>query len=102
MKTRGISIAVIGGVVMVIATMACQGRKDSDEKDKVEMAKAAKITVDQAIKTATDKTPGVVIEAELEKKDGKVVWEVEVVTTEGKTAEIHVDADSGVVMAEKK
>ena len=102
MNKLGIGVAVIGGVLIVITALACQGRSNSDEKDKVEMAKTAKITVEQAIKTATDKTPGVVIEAELEKKDGKVVWEVEVVTAEGKTAEIHVDADSGVVMAEKK
>ena len=93
MNKLGIGTALIAGVAIV----AC-----SEKNDKVEMSKAAKITIDQAVKAATEKTAGKVIEAELEKKDGKVVWEVEVVTTEGKTAEIHVDADSGVVMAEKK
>jgi uncharacterized membrane protein YkoI len=45
-----------------------------------------------------------VIEAELEKKHGKAVWEVEIVGEDGKVTEVHVDADSGAVVAaeEKK
>ena len=62
------------------------------------MSKTAKVTVEQAIKTATEKLAGKVIEAELEKKHGKAVWEVEIVGEDGKVTEVHVDADSGAVI----
>jgi uncharacterized membrane protein YkoI len=91
-------------VGVMLAGVGCDtkglfGDKEADEsKEAVEMASRAKVTIDQAIKTASDKQPGRVIEAELEKKHGKAVWEVEVVTAEGKIVEVHVDADSGAVI----
>ena len=74
-----------------------KGKKD-ESKETVEMAAMAKVTIDQAIKTATDKIPRKVVEAELEKKHGMLVWEVEVVTAENKVMEVHIDAESGAVI----
>ena len=71
---------------------------DKEKKGKAEMAAAAKVTIDQAIKTASDKVAGKVIEAELEKKHNKIVWEVEVLTAENKAMEVHIDADTGDVI----
>jgi uncharacterized membrane protein YkoI len=74
-----------------------KGKKD-ESKETVEMAAKAKVTIDQAIKTASEKVPGKVVEAELEKKHDTLVWEVEVVTAENKVMEVHIDADSGAVI----
>jgi len=74
-----------------------KGKKE-ESKEMVEMAATAKVTIDQAIKTATEKVPGKVVEAELEKKHDKLVWEVEVVTAENKLMEVHIDAESGDVI----
>jgi uncharacterized membrane protein YkoI len=74
-----------------------KGKKD-ESKETVEMAAKAKVTIDQAIKTASEKVPGKVVEAELEKKHGTLVWEVEVVTAENKVMEVHIDAESGAVI----
>jgi len=63
-----------------------------------EMAKEAKVTVDQAIKTATEKVQGTVVEAELEKKHDKTIWEVEILGADGKTSEVHIDAMTGAVI----
>ena len=60
-------------------------------------AAKAKVTIDQAIKTASEKVAGKVVEAELEKKHA-LVWEVEVVTAENKVMEVHIDAESGAVI----
>jgi len=44
-----------------------------------------------------------VIEAELEKKHGKGVWEVEILGADGTVTEVHVDAVTGTVIdVEKK
>ncbi|MBI5854866.1 MAG: PepSY domain-containing protein [Nitrospirae bacterium] len=102
MKVRGMVTIFMVGVMLAgvgCATKGLFGAKEADElKEAVEMASRAKVTIDQAIKTASDKQSGLVIEAELEKKHGKAVWEVEVVTAEGNVMEVHVDADSGAVI----
>lgn len=75
------------------------GKKERDEtKEAVEMSKTAKVTIEQAIKTATEKMAGKVIEAELERKHDKAIWEVEIVGADDKVSEVHVDADSGAVI----
>ena len=65
------------------------------------MADAAEVTIEQAAKSATEKTAGKVIEAELEKKHGKVIWEVKTVDADGKATEMHIDAESGAVIETK-
>jgi uncharacterized membrane protein YkoI len=74
-----------------------KGKKE-ESKEMVEMAATAKVTIDQAIKTASEKVPGKVVEAELEKKHDKLVWEIEIVTGENKLMEVHIDAESGDVI----
>ncbi len=72
----------------------------SDDKEGriTDLAKDAKVTAEQAIKTATDKVPGTVVEAELEKKHGKTVGEVEMLGADGNVTEVHIDAADGTVI----
>ena len=72
----------------------------SDDKEGhiADLVKDAKVTAEQAIKTAMDKVPGTVVEAELEKKHGKTVWEVEILGADGKVTEVHIDAANGTVI----
>ena len=89
------------GLLLASGTLAFTGPASADEEEKngkAEMAAAAKVTINQAIKTASDKVAGKVIEAELEKKHNKLVWEVEVITAENKTMEVHIDANTGAVI----
>jgi uncharacterized membrane protein YkoI len=86
---------------MATGALAVGGTAYADAKEKkgkAEMAAAAKVTIEEAIKTATDKVAGKVIEAELEHKHNKLVWEVEVLTAENKAMEVHIDADTGAVI----
>lgn len=76
-----------------------KGHKGKDEKcDVADLVKDAKVTIDQAIKTALDAAPGTAVEAELEKKHDKTVWEVEVLGADGKMTEVHIDAATGAVI----
>ena len=56
------------------------------------------VTIDQAVKAATEKTAGKVIAAELGKNNGKVIWGVKTIGADGKVTETHIDAESGVVI----
>ena len=71
---------------------------DDDNGDKAKLAAEASVSIQQAIETATAKAPGKVIEAELETEHNTIVWEVEIVTSEDKVVEVHIDAKSGNVI----
>lgn len=91
-------VVIVGGMVWSAEKDKLKGRGGEDVKDVVAMAMAAKITIDQAIATALENFPGKVIEAELEKKHNKAIWEVEILTAEQGIMEVHVDAESGSVI----
>jgi predicted metal-dependent RNase len=82
----GITALAIGAVLVLNGPAWSdekgKGKKD-ESKETVEMAAKAKVTIDQAIKTASEKVPGKV---------------VEVVTAENKVMEVHIDAESGAVI----
>ena len=63
-----------------------------------ELVKDATVPIDQAIKTALEAAPGTAVEAELEKKHDKTVWEVEVLGTDGHMTEVRIDAETGTVI----
>lgn len=97
--TMAAGVAVLAGGLLILSGPAWSGKDKKDEtKEAVEMSKTAKVTVDQAIKTATEKVQGKVIEAELERKHDRAVWEVEIVGADDKVTEVHIDADSGAVI----
>ena len=87
------TIALIGTTLALSGPVWSEGKKS-----KADLAAGAKVTIDQAIKTASEKVPGKVIEAELETKHDKTVWEVEVLAGDGKIMEVHIDAESGAVI----
>ena len=113
MKRFGIGITVFAllvGISLIATGPAWSDKKGKHEEEGnvADLAKEAKVTVDQAIKTATEKVQGTVVEAELEKKHDKTIWEVEIVGADGKVSEVHIDAATGAVIdvedkkAEKK
>ncbi len=106
MKTTGLVVTLCLGTVLLAAPTAWsdeKGKRKEKEAPVTELVKDAKVTIDQAIKTAVEKVPGTVVEAELEKKHGKTVWEVEVLGSDGSVTEVHVDAgDGSVIDTEKK
>ncbi len=100
MKSFAIGALLVGALCLVTTpAWSDKGHKGKDEKcDVADLVKDAKITIDQAIKTALDKAPGMAVEAELEKKHDKTVWEVEVLGADGKMMEVHIDAGTGEVI----
>lgn len=93
----GCALAVVLATGILAAAGAAYG-DDNGKNGKAEMAATAKVTIDQAIKTASEKVSGKIIEAELEQKHNKLVWEVEIVTADKKVMEVHIDADTGTVI----
>ena len=93
-----LSLAVIISMTLIAGGNALA----KSAKEKLQLSQDAKVSVEEAIKTATDKVPGKVVEAELEKKHGKAVWEVEIATADNKIMEVHLDSVSGTVIDVKE
>ncbi len=103
MTTRCLVPVLLMGSLLFVASPAWSDKGKEKEGHMAELIKDAKVTIDQAVKFATAKVQGTVVEAQLEKKQGKTVWEVEVVGADGKVMELHIDAVSGdVVDTEEK
>ena len=72
--------------------------EENDTQTQAELAKQAKITEEQATKTALEKVPGTVNEVELEDENGTIVYGIEVVSTDGTQQDVKVDAQTGKIV----
>ncbi len=91
-------VTITAGIVVFLLALGSSAWADDKEGKITDLVKDAKVTIDQAIKTASEKVPGTVVEAELEKKHGKAVWEVEVLGADGNVTEVHIDAATGSII----
>lgn len=65
------------------------------DAEKTQWARAATVPLVDAVKTALIRIPGQAIQATLEALDGRLVYEIEIVTGEGKVVEVFVDPRTG-------
>ncbi len=98
MKSLSLIVVLTVGTVLALGPPAWSDKEEDEDGDIAALAKDSKVSIDQAIKTASQKVPGTVVEAELEKKHGKTIWEVEVLGADGKVTEVHIDAATGTVI----
>lgn len=66
-----------------------------------ELIAGAKITMEEAIKSATKAVPGKAAEAELGKDDGRTIWKIEVIDQHNKSQTVYVDAQTGLAKINK-
>jgi uncharacterized membrane protein YkoI len=77
------------------AELATKELEEVSDEEKVKWAHATKISVIEAIKTATAHTTGQVIEAALHAIHGRLLYEIEVVTKDDRVVELFVDPRTG-------
>jgi uncharacterized membrane protein YkoI len=99
-------IVKIKNVACLMAAVAlfvgCETEKN--EHDQAKLQSMAKVTKEDAQKTALARVPnGTVQEAELEKEHGKVIWSFDIAVPGSKDiSEVEVDAVTGEVVAMEK
>ena len=84
-------------LVLAAGAMAMLDRV-SAEPNKFEKAASAKVSMVEAIATARENVSGAVVKTELEQKHDRLIWEIEVVTTEKQVKEVHIDAQTGTII----
>ncbi len=94
--TAGIAVIVIAGASVV--GFASHRNHDHRDHDSANLIQEASISMNQAIEIALAEVPGKVVEAELEREDGAVIWEIEVVDSQNQMFEFEIDASSGDIL----
>lgn len=82
-----LAIALLSGVVTSPAWALFETNK--------QLAATATVTLEEAVRQALKSVPGKAVEAEIEKEDGRTVYEVEIIDVNNKTQKVYVDAQSG-------
>ncbi len=82
-----LAIALLSGVVASPAWALFETNK--------QLAATATVTLEEAVRQALKSVPGKAVEAEIEKEDGRTVYEVEIIDVNNKTQKVYVDAQSG-------
>ena len=60
------------------------------------------LSLEVILKNVRQKFPGKVLEVELEKEDGQIVYEIEILNDNGVITEIYVDAKTGKLLLTKE
>lgn len=92
----GLAAALLGGAAVVGA--------DEVEHDRVRglVESGAIRPLEEVVEAATERYPGRLLEVELEREEGRLVYEVELVTEGGEYIEVLVDAETGEVLGREK
>ena len=94
MTKKLLAIALLSGVMSSPAWALFETNK--------ELIATAKITMEDAVRTAVKAVPGSkAVDAELGKEDGRTVYEVELIDANKKTQKVYVDAETGKTKIDK-
>jgi len=88
-------IVVIGQLPTEVQSGSVRVKDDDDAT----MAGQAGLTSSEAAKIATTALPGKVIETKLDDENGYLIWEVEIIGTDGHETEFKIDAGNGRLLA---
>lgn len=93
-----------GIVVMVLAVLALEVQaRDLGHDDALRLhQKGVILSLEQLVQTALDRYPGArLLEAELEEEDDVLVYEVELLSTDGTVRELELDARDGRILKDE-
>lgn len=93
---------LVPGLMAIAFTLSVNPAWAIFGEDKAELLQGTKITLVEAVQAALTNVTGKAINAELEKENGKTVFEVKVIDETGTTREIYVDAQTGTVLKIEK
>ncbi len=105
-----LALILFAGAATSVANAQNQNQKVEKEKDddddaddspeaQKELAKQAKIPEDEARRIALQRVSGEILESELDRETGKLVYEFEIRDKSGKIQEVLVDAQTGEIVS---
>jgi uncharacterized membrane protein YkoI len=95
MRTR-----VLAAIAVLLPLLALSSWAADKKESQAALKKEAKITMEQAQKTALAKEPGKIREKELEREDGRLIYSFDIKMKDG-IHEVNVDALTGDIVEDK-
>ena len=91
--------AILVGGLTTFANAQTNAQRDDGEDEEVTSKdrEKIKITIEQARKTALERVSGTIVEEEIEKENGRIVYSIEVKDANGKVFDVEVDAETGAI-----
>jgi uncharacterized membrane protein YkoI len=94
------------GVILLVPSVSNALDRDTQEievsalgpQEKLKWARATKVSLADAIRTALARTPGLAIQATLESLKGRLIYEIEIVTGDGAVVEVFIDPQTGNII----
>jgi uncharacterized membrane protein YkoI len=105
MKIRTVICSALAvGIIGLFGGCASEkegGEKGAKKESQAKLQAEAKVSKDEAIRTALAKVPnGTIKESELEREKGKLIWSFDIATPDTKDiTEVNIDAITGEVVA---
>lgn len=93
------------GLIALLTLLACQGiaRAGEDHNRARALKEAGEILpLEQVIERAKQERPGRLLEAELKEKEGRFIYELELLDEKGIVWELKYDAKSGALLKSKQ
>ena len=98
-----ISLISVGIIVFSSANIFAQGKeKEKEEKQDPNLAKQAKITLDEARTIALQTRPGKVEDEELEMENDVLMYSFDIRSDDGKLFEVEIDAKTSKILSNKE
>ena len=93
------SFAILFTAIIIFAGVSNAQQTDTSN---AKLAKQAKISLEQARKTAAAAVAGNIEEEELEKEHGKLVYSFDIRNSNGNISEVQVDAKTGAIVSNQE
>lgn len=105
-RRRPACVGLVPTLLLTAAMVALPGpaRPDELEADEVRALReqGSILPLEAILERARAVRPGRVIEVELEREDGALVYELELLDSDGNVWEVYVDAETGQVLHEER
>lgn len=100
MKFRSCTIAIL----LALGTASVDIRAEASEAEQVRALtdSGAILPLEQILEKARQDFPGRVIEIELDREDGRHIYELEIVDPEGRVWELEMDAATGELLEKER
>ncbi|MBN9430184.1 MAG: PepSY domain-containing protein [Burkholderiales bacterium] len=100
---RPVLLAAILGLSTGLAALPAQARDDHDhERARRALQAGELLPLDEILKRVRKAQPGEVLEVELEREDGRWIYELKLLSRDGATIKLDVDGRDGSVLRTKR
>lgn len=90
--------SVLAGLLVLPSVLPARADDDDHDRARDAVLQQRARPLAEILGVVARTVPGKVLDAELETDDGQVVYELKILTREGRLVELHVDAASGMIL----